>query len=204
MDRELHLTLRSTRGCDIPVVINSMASVRDLLLLCFDKKDSDLSYPFLIHNKRLLDLYFTLESQGVEDGDHIVIHDTGKSNNEDLISEDEDMSIEASSYDDKIIEIFREFLRIQDTYFDHLDANGKAQILYHRFIRENPRPKTPVYETIIPENPHLSTDFLPMCMPRENACSGCNPCDLLPSFFFKSIEDAGKYFAQKTSGAWNW
>lgn len=148
--------------------------------------------------------FLSLAAQGVHDGDVIVVEGSSRLNRFTNDTSFPGQTLKERNYDEKIIEIFREFLRIQDTHFDQLDTNGRAYIIYGKLVRSQEK-QQPATRTSIPVTHQISTEPLPILRPEgARANKGPNPYDLMPSFFFKSIEDAGKYFTQKASGSWNW
>lgn len=195
----MDLTVILPNGRSVPVHIGPLSPAKEVVDMVYN--DNSFSYyPFLIHDGHLLDLSLTLEYQGVQSGDTLVVHEHK------AMKDSPSRNIDLTTFDEKVYSVMLEVLQIHDRFYESFESHKKAQIIYQKLYNSTISNESPHKSvTVIPDQKECaSTDPLPMLEPEEqNELTDDDESDayIVP---FETIEEAGKFFAKHPWNEWTW
>jgi hypothetical protein len=205
---ELQIRVRFDATTSIPVKISPFATALDCITLLTSLPLRE-EISGLIHSHALLSNSLSLRSQGVEDGDVVIAVTKPKLVVPPVARDD------ITTADHKIIDLWRESLRISDERFVIFDRRRRPLRSYRQMIASRDQadltlPLTTDEQTVIPsESPQgPSTAALPLLdddsdFDDEDWSSDESGDESLVSMF-GSIEEAGKFFGKFPWREWTW
>jgi hypothetical protein len=199
MSSTLTLAIRWTNGTSVIVKVDSTmpaGSITEHPCLCRLASRDDL----IIHKAQILSPYLSLASQGVSDGDTIVIYPR--------ILPDSTEVEERSSGQTQIRSILREVTKLNDSFFHSLETDPRGGWLLWRCHAASSASVPfddfpfPIDETVIPTENCLSTDPLPPLELDEPSDNEYSDDEDWPQF--ENFKQAGQFFSKLPWNNWKW
>ena len=178
----INITVLWPNGMNTMVFIDQLSQTKDILDLVYPPNSLYL-YPFLLFNGKILDLSLTLQSQGIQNGDTLVIYEhnsTFQPRNFNSYSRDplnkQIQRDEELNYHKKMI-----CLKKNDLTYTTIDNSLHSQEIYQQLLKSQHSEKEALEEiteenslflfnhTIVPDPPtKISSDPLPLFFPHHN------------------------------------